>query len=339
MTTISARVILDSTNLFKRRLTTLELVYPRWIHAEGRTHRKLSIGEDETDGVTYGSEISDWEMRTPSLMEDKELSRNASSSRAIPVNSLIQAVLDDPAVPIFWGLNQKGMQAARPFTDAEAAEATAIWLESMHDAIKHARRLADLGAHKQNVNRALEPYSHIRVIVSSTTWANFLHLRDHDDAEPHIRLLAQKIKAALVGSKPKVLAHGEWHLPYVDEQDHSELIRMGIPLDFTEGLLPGFVAPVLAKVSAARCARTSYLTHDRKIPTIETDLALYDRLAVADPLHASPTEHQARCSLSAGQNSPAFTGNFQEGFVQFRKLHVGEQITEEDLKEQGKLDF
>ena len=99
MTTISAKVIADSIGEHAPRLTTLLLRYPRWIHAEGRTHRVMRICED-----------MEVEVRTPSFMEDPDLSRNASSSRAMPVEKLIKDVLDDPAVPLFWGANQKGMQ-------------------------------------------------------------------------------------------------------------------------------------------------------------------------------------------------------------------------------------
>lgn len=78
MTTISAKVIADSVSPDGHRLTTLLLCYPRWIHAEARAHRQLRLGED-----------LDVEHRTPSLMEHPNLSRNASSSRAIPVKKMI----------------------------------------------------------------------------------------------------------------------------------------------------------------------------------------------------------------------------------------------------------
>jgi hypothetical protein len=44
-------------------------------------------------------------------MTHRVFSRNAGSSRAIPVKKLIEDVLTDPFIPIFWGSNQKGMQA------------------------------------------------------------------------------------------------------------------------------------------------------------------------------------------------------------------------------------
>src|SRR5690606_3488730 len=102
MTTISAKTVLRSRHSQRpdKVLSTLLLRYPRWIHAEGRTHRQLDISEDFQISIP-----------APSLMECDDLSRNASSSRAIPVERLISDVLDDPAIPIFWGKNEKGMQA------------------------------------------------------------------------------------------------------------------------------------------------------------------------------------------------------------------------------------
>src|SRR5271170_7539981 len=98
MTTISAKVVVDSVSPDGRRLTTLLLCYPRWIHAEGRAHRQLRLGED--------LEI---EPRTPSLMEDPNLSRNGAWSCAIPVWELFKDVEADAAGPLFSGRNRTGM--------------------------------------------------------------------------------------------------------------------------------------------------------------------------------------------------------------------------------------
>lgn len=75
----STRVLKDSVAPCGKRLTTWELTYPRFVHAELMTHRLFS--------------------------------RNSASSRAIPTEKLIERVEKDPAMPIFWGKNQKGMQA------------------------------------------------------------------------------------------------------------------------------------------------------------------------------------------------------------------------------------
>lgn len=336
MTTITAKVIADSVHkVTGKRLTTFLLRYPRWIHAEGRTHRVLSLGEEDV------------EYRTPSIMEDKNLSRNASSSRAIPVSKLIQDVIDDPAVPIFWGKNQKGMQAGEQirervkvrrsggfWSNYENLPPEDAWLKARDSAIEYALAYSDAGYHKQIVNRLLEPFSHINVVVSATEWANFFALREHKDAEPHIDLLAQRMKKALKQSNPRPLPPGHWHLPFVSDEDKEDLW-----LDKYGGMqgatsvedLRAYEYDLKA-LSVARCASTSYKTVDGFDMTIDRAIDLHDKLKLAKPMHASPFEHQAQADgvspLTGGGHLYHFAelhGNFQ-GFIQYRKTLVGEAV-------------
>lgn len=300
--TITAKVIEDSISPEGIRLTTLQLRYPRFIHAEFMTHRVFS--------------------------------RNASSSRAIPIHRLIEDVETEPATPIHWGKNQKGMQAHEEIDNRLKLEARAVWWTAMMDAVKRAKTLADLGVHKQIVNRIIEPWSHINVVVTSTKWANFFALRDHPDAQPEIRALARTMKDAMKASKPRLLNHGEWHLPYVDSfRVGDRLLYVGENRD----VLPEGLAK---KISVARCARVSYLTHDGRKPTIEEDLRLYDKLIRGNPIHASPFEHQATpdrlrrehegLTVVEGEgysiwDRPHLHGNFH-GWIQHRKMIEGECV-------------
>jgi hypothetical protein len=273
--TITAKIIADSINASGNRLTTLELRYPRLIHAEFMTHRVFS--------------------------------RNASSSRAIPVTRLIQDILDDTAMPMHWGKNQRGMQA-REEHSASVVFASKnnpgvfhhippidAWLVARNRAIEIARGFDEAGYHKQIVNRLLEPFSHINVVVSATEWDNFFLLRDHPDAQPEIQMLAQQIKLAMAGSTPRLLQPGEWHLPYVPTLPSGEY--------------SGEVA-LLKKSSASRCARVSYKTHDGRIPKLIEDLELFNKLAGSNPRHLSPVEHQA----TPGPSNTNF-----KGWTQFRE--------------------
>lgn len=279
--TIEAKVIADSISPVGKRLTTLQLVYPRFIHAEFMTHRVFS--------------------------------RNASSSRAIPVARMIEQVRTDPAMPIHWGKNQAGMQAKEELSDAfnesigtsERQYVKNLWHYAAEQAAIQAERMSQLGAHKQVVNRILEPFQWIHVVVTTTEWDNFFELRLHEDAQPEIHELARVMKAAMDASTPMLLQPGEWHLPYVRPEEHGKY-----PID------------LLRKVSAARCCRVSYLKHDGTNSTIEEDLALCERLAGARPIHASPFEHQATPDdLKHGlvYRSPHLHGNLI-GWVQHRKL-------------------
>lgn len=295
MTTISAKAILVSRNVADpntdRKIATVLCRYPRWIHAEGRTHRLLSVGEDEYDG---------WEPRTPSLMEDPALSRNASSSRAIPVKRLIEDVLHDPAIPLFWGANQKGMQAGEEcnemvmthgFSNRAYESREKAWLIAMHNAIEAAKAFDLAGYHKQIVNRLIEPFSHITVVVTATEWDNFFDLRIHKDAEPHICLLATRIKEAIDNAAVQELTPGQWHRPFVNDDD---LCRID---DYPGGRGPAdieYIEQQATKLSVARCASTSYKTVDGFDMTMERAIQLYDKLVSSTPIHASPLEHAAQ---------------------------------------------
>lgn len=275
--TITAKVIADSvaegTGI---RLLTFELRYPRFIHSEFMTHRVFS--------------------------------RNASSSRAIPVKRLLAAVRQDMAEPVSWGKNQPGMQAREDLTGWRLTAARLLWRSAGHTACAFASLAAALGAHKQIVNRLIEPWSHITVVVTGTEWSNFFALRDHKDADPTIAELAFQMRIAMLKSIPKVLKPGQWHLPYCSVEE-KEIGESGV----YDWVMPGTTKQDVKRASAARCARTSYLTHDGETPDIAKDLGLFQRLAGAAPQHLSPTEHQA--TPSGDEN---FHANFR-GWVQFRK--------------------
>jgi hypothetical protein len=337
LTTISAKSILASRHALdpSKRIDTLLLRYPRWIHAEGRTHRLMKLLE--------GFEIS---LPTPSLMEDENLSRNASSSRAIPVERLIQDVLDDTAMPIFWGANQKGMQAGEEcdepvsFRQPGMARAWpqskfAAWLYARDQAIEMARAFAAAGYHKQIVNRLLEPFSHITVVATATNWSNFLALRDHNDAEPHIHFLAQEIRAALDGAEVQTLQPGEWHWPFASDKESLDIVEKFVDEENDPCSEHGF-ENLCMKLSVARCASTSYKTVDGFDMTLERAIDLHDKLVASVPLHASPCEHQAKADyqvpvfeysngeVDLGFSNPQLSGNLGEGWIQYRKTLNGE---------------
>ncbi len=270
--TITATIIADSISLEGSRLTTMSLRYPRFIHAEFMTHRVFS--------------------------------RNASSSRAIPVERMIRDVMEDPATPVHWGANQKGMQASEEcdnlvFLNDEEKKPEAAWRWARIQAIQAARAFSEAGYHKQVVNRLLEPFGHISVVVTATEWDNFFALRCHPDAEPNIQVLARAIRQEMDHSHPRTLRPGHWHLPYLTADEAVSLWGTCTPRE-------------LALISAARCARVSYLNHDGSSPDVDKDLALAHTLEASG--HMSPFEHQAYASSDPRDG----WGNFK-GWAQFRK--------------------
>lgn len=282
---ITAKVIEDSISPAGIRLTTLQLMYPRFIHSEVMTHRVFS--------------------------------RNASSSRAIPVAKMIDMVRNTPACPIHWGKNQPGMQADEQLDGYALKEANALWVRAAKQAAEIAELMMGHGLHKQVANRILEPFQHISVVLTATEFDNWRELRRHKDAQPEIQHLATEIDIQMDRSTPVELDYGEWHLPYVSIDERND----GYYHDKVD---------LLRKISAARCCRVSYLKHDGTAPSIADDLALCDRLAGARPIHASPFEHQATPAKKEegfaqegvshiDLHGNVWSGNFN-GWIQHRKL-------------------
>lgn len=304
----SVRVLADSM-AFGTRITTMELVYPRFIHAEFMTHRMFS--------------------------------RNASSSRAIPVERMLEGCT---AMPIHWGANIPGMQANEELTNwdhhkellEEFANETEgfftgpnadmkvqlwespgtspkdvgvlWWEDARREACNSASDLAFAGFHKQVVNRLTEPFQFIKVVVTATEWENFFHLRDHDAAQPEIHELARLMKEAMTESEAKEFDEGDWHVPYYHE---------GFWQDTGDGTdLLGNSAEQARRASAAGCARVSYNNHDGSDPDPEKDAKLYAMLK--DMEHMSPFEHQATpMGLRAVNVTTEFDFIFEEGVTHF----------------------
>ncbi|MFA9444699.1 FAD-dependent thymidylate synthase [Egicoccus sp. AB-alg6-2] len=258
-----AEVVCDSISPAGSRLTTIEVTLHRFVLAELNTHRAFS--------------------------------RNSASSRAIPVKRQLEAVLQDPAVPLEFGANQRGMQAGPPLQGEDHERALAAWLDARDGAVAAAERLLELGVHKQVANRILEPFIWHTVIVTATDWDGFWQQRCSPLAQPEIRAAADAMRAAFDASTPVEVAEDDWHTPYIrdDERDLDVETRK--------------------RIAAARCARVSYLTHDGR-RDLSADEELYDRLVTAEPPHWSPLEHVATPAAGA---QPA--GNLR-GWRQLRHL-------------------
>lgn len=305
---ISAKVICDSISPSGVRLTTMQLNYHRFIHAEAKTHRILSLDDEEYE-IVLKQDVD--------LMDDPMLSRNASSSRAIPVEKMIAAVSSSPAIPIHWGKNQAGMQAREELTEIEIDVVKSDWNYASKRMTEIATLMSEMDLHKQIVNRILEPFQWISVVVTATEWDNFFKLRLHKDAQPEMMVLAEHMKKAMDESIPVELQPGDWHLPYVDLGDFDD---SGDPI--SEAI----------KCSVARCARLSYLNHDNSTPDIVKDIALADMLLAAG--HLSPFEHIATPMNFAkdtfelawengvthkDRDNNFWSGNFR-GWIQHRQL-------------------
>lgn len=265
---ITAKIVADSvSSVSGDRITTFELEYHRYIHGEVMTHRMFS--------------------------------RNAASSRAIPVKNMLELVRNSPAMPIHWGKNQAGMQAKEECDeplgfDQELSNGwknltkDVAWKAGADNAAMLAEKFSEACYHKQIVNRLVEPFQMIKVVVTATSFDNFFWLRFHEDSQPEICELARCMLVAYKRSKPQKLNPGEWHLPFV----YSERYEDGLKYyqQDEDGQMFFIDTEAALKLSASCCAQVSYRKSDNSLEKAET---VWERLVASQPVHASPTEHQA----------------------------------------------
>ncbi len=272
--TISAEILKDSISPGGVRITTFLLTFPRYVLSEVNTHRAAS--------------------------------RNSQSSRAIPFKKQMAAIRNDMVYPLIWTSNKPGMQGGEELPPWKVRLCKMIWGGTGHLVLLSSWMLSKLGLAKQYCNRPIEPWAHNTIVFTATELANFFALRYSPMAQPEICALAKAMWEAYQASTPVKRGVGEWHLPFVSEEeyekDKSSMDR-------------------LVRKSVACCARTSYLTHDKKETTPEQNDNLYHRLV--NDGHFSPLEHQA----IAVDNRLFKSGNLV-GWLQFRKTIPGENITE-----------
>ena len=319
-----AEVVADSISPEEIRLISVEVTMARFVLAELNTHRMFS--------------------------------RNSASSRAIPVEKQLLRILKKPYLPQEWGQNAAGMSSKESLSAEDTEKANRIWRSARDCMAAYSNRLSggtenvkdpelqdilkdndlnrdygedileDSKAHKQFVNRLLEPFMYHTVLITATEWNNFFALRINEAAQPEIRRAAELIKRAIDESLPRETDYSEWHMPYIDTNLHRI-----------------FKPETLKKVSTARTARLSYLNqqkHQKSLAEgksieeiINEDARLHNRLVASG--HMSPLEHVAapftksdwqtinrlKMSLDADHylyDQLEFHGNFK-GWHQYRK--------------------
>lgn len=263
MTEPGARVIDDSVSYSGDRITTIEVTHHRYILAETNTHAAIA--------------------------------KSSASTRAIPLEKkdgrgTFDRFVSDPAFPVAWNCEQSGMQGGAPLEGEALADAQ--WLfRLIHErtAFYVGQYLADhpdlsTRLHKSALGRLLEPYQWHTAIwtFDHNLFWNFLNQRDHPAAQPEFGVLSAAVREAVEDSRPKTLAEGEWHLPFLRPED-EEWFEYEYPArDILDAKL---------QVSIARCARTSYMNHDGVRDPID-DVNMYqNRLMGQNPPHAGPFEH------------------------------------------------
>ena len=131
-------------------LLTVSCTFPRIILAEVNTHRMLS--------------------------------RNTSSSRAIPFDKMMESIEQNPFIPIAWQKNHKGMQGNEYLDESESELARIGWLDARRRAVNEAYSLnRNQNVTKQLCNRLLEPFMWTTMLITGPVkggWDNFFNLRN-----------------------------------------------------------------------------------------------------------------------------------------------------------------
>lgn len=246
------------------------------------------------------------------IEKHRMISTNSSSDRAIPVQKMVER-------PVYYPgdirKNQPGMQGYEKLSNAEVSNYN-NGLSVIINKIKEFNlKWADL-VHKQTLNRNLLGWSLQDKVMTATEeeWDYFFGLRMNESADPAIQLLSKEINFAIKASSPILLHEEDWHLPYIVEEDEC------LSLEDRK------------KCSVARCARVSYLNHDKSIPDKTKDLVLFGALKTSK--HWSCFEHIATPMKNTISNTSEYledgcthitsvgkkySGNFY-GWIQYRKL-------------------
>lgn len=258
------KILADSINPNSDRITTFLIDIPKPLLGEVARHRVFSL--------------------------------NAASSRAIPIDRVIEQVTDDPWIPIFTK-SQRGM-GGKEFTDEEEiSHIQAEWLVARDNAVTQAVYLKEMDVAKEIVNRLIEPWQIVPVIITGTTFDNFFNLRCAESAQADLRIIAEEMRKQYGESEPKRVEWGDYHIPF-SEKDVEEIATSRELFDELD-------------VSVSKCAAISYSNHTKDEP-IEKHIQRTERLLKMR--HLSPFEHQACSRLGEHANLKGWQSyrNFKE---------------------------
>jgi len=289
----SAEIIADSISPDGFRLTTYEATYPRIVHSEMMTPRMMARNSASTRAIPSSTQILN--LLTEPFVPER-FGINQPGMQAL-IN--LDGIKHEEAVEIWLAgrdravtttlellLGRKEASALLdydPLREFVPGETLRAMYEKIHaklpksfDEIKLSET-SFLNVHKQLASRDLEPYMFHTAVITMTEDENFYALRIHPEAQGEIARIARLMRDARDASTPRKLDYGQWHLPYVDNNEFTEVF---------DGI----------RASAARAAATSYGRQRAKNP--DKEFVRYDDLRTGG--HMSPLEHQNR-PISKGE--------------------------------------
>lgn len=283
--TTHVNVIADSISTFGHRLTTFEVTLPRIVLAELNTHRVFSRNSASTRAIPLLTQLRNL-LNSPFIPE-----RFGINQKGMQAYANLEGLKHEEAewiwsqaglaramtttLELLLGLEVAqtllGYDALNSYADLDNIRAN---IENIKKQLPESSELFNpeettlLNVHKQLAGRGLEAYMYQTVLITATEFDNFFALRDHKEAQGEIAKAAHLMRLAMESSTPRELNSGEWHLPYAEEFEGSEL---GVPH------------------SAARCAAVSY--NRQRSKNLQAELDRYWLLRNSG--HMSPLEHQA----------------------------------------------
>ena len=308
----TAKMICDST--YKNsRLCSIEVEFPRPYLAEFNTHTRFSRNSASSRAIPV------WK-RLLAILERPYVPNSFGTNKAGMLAGEILSNSDQEKAVANWlvgrdiaviqafflagGFNEITGTSNKAGKEREGLDlcAKVDGLIKKYSFDKHLFN-QDRGMHKQHANRVLEPYAYHTVLVTSSYWRNFFGLRASTKAQPEAQDFGIVIAQCMMNSTPAKLEIGQWHMPYIRDDDKSEEPDQLI----------------LARASSGKSARTSYLTHDG-IRALVKDLELADDLTSSG--HMSPFQHPARPKEDGDPINSH--GNYSPVWTQLRKLMYSE---------------
>ena len=302
---IKAEIVAHSLSPQGDELISVLCTFPRIILAEVNTHRMLS--------------------------------KNTSSSRAIPFHKMVKAVQENPFIPIAWQKEHTGMQGSEYLTpntkDLDYESLERDWLQARDFAVQVASELNNngegFGVTKQLCNRLLEPFMWTTMLITGSKegWHNFFNLRCpsyfgrwkswKETCENSGTIFEAPLLERLQNNDGQAEIHmmalAESIYDAMNESTPKQLqagewhipmrnkIDNDILLDTLEdGNFPDDkIENYLVKISTAMAAHTSYtIVGGEAVKSYEKWIELHDKLVAYDPPHSSPMEHCARAMNS-----------------------------------------
>lgn len=241
----------------------------------------------------------------PEITRHRMFSFSVASSRAIPTKRMLSDLKEGKGfTPSTWRRNGKGMSPSEYLDSGTARKATLAWEYAKEVMIGIVEEMEKFEVSKEQVNRLIEPFLYIDMVLSGTDFNNYFELRCERSAQEEIRELAVEMERLYKITEPTLLKKGEFHIPMLLEDEDNLSLEQKI---FS---------------STARCARASYSNFYGK-KNFEDDKRLYTQLVSSK--HFSPLEHIA---ISSDKNEKS--GNLN-GWKQWR--HIYETFKFEEEKE------